>query len=84
VLTIFPLRSCAVLFPEKSKRKRNSAHNSTQPQKTTPTPRQDLKMIVLFDGVCVMCNWCVHFVIDRDPEGAKSIFAFIFSMWRWA
>lgn len=25
-------------------------------------------MIVLFDGVCVMCNWCVQFVVARDPQ----------------
>lgn len=25
--------------------------------------------IMLFDGVCNLCNGTVHFVIDRDPNG---------------
>ncbi|WP_267164101.1 thiol-disulfide oxidoreductase DCC family protein [Halovenus salina] len=25
--------------------------------------------ILLFDGVCNLCNWWVQFVIERDPEG---------------
>jgi predicted DCC family thiol-disulfide oxidoreductase YuxK len=25
--------------------------------------------VVLFDGVCNLCNGAVNFVIDRDPEG---------------
>jgi predicted DCC family thiol-disulfide oxidoreductase YuxK len=24
--------------------------------------------VVLFDGVCNVCNWSVNFVIDRDPH----------------
>ena len=29
----------------------------------------DRPLIVLFDGVCNLCNWTVRFVMDRDPEG---------------
>jgi len=25
--------------------------------------------IILFDGVCNLCNHAVHFIIDRDPKG---------------
>jgi len=25
--------------------------------------------VLLFDGVCTLCNGVVHFVIDRDPSG---------------
>lgn len=32
--------------------------------------RQQLeKPVLLFDGVCNLCNYWVNFVIDRDPEG---------------
>ena len=27
------------------------------------------RSVVLFDGVCNLCNGAVRFVIDRDPEG---------------
>lgn len=27
------------------------------------------KPVLLFDGVCNLCNYWVNFVIDRDPEG---------------
>lgn len=27
-----------------------------------------IKMLVLFDGVCNMCNGAVNFIIDHDPE----------------
>ena len=29
----------------------------------------DTHDIVLFDGVCNLCNHAVNFIIDRDPEG---------------
>lgn len=25
--------------------------------------------VLLFDGVCNLCNWAVQFIIPRDPEG---------------
>jgi predicted DCC family thiol-disulfide oxidoreductase YuxK len=25
--------------------------------------------VVVFDGVCNLCNWAVNFIIDRDPAG---------------
>lgn len=31
------------------------------------------KKIVLFDGVCNLCNYAVNFIIDRDPQ-AKFVF----------
>lgn len=33
---------------------------------TTPDPDQ---AVVLFDGVCNLCNASVNFIIDRDPPG---------------
>lgn len=35
---------------------------------------QGNKDIVLFDGVCNLCNFAVNFIIDRDPH-AKFVFA---------
>ena len=35
----------------------------SQGNKTTPTA------VVLFDGVCNLCNGSINFVIDRDPAG---------------
>jgi predicted DCC family thiol-disulfide oxidoreductase YuxK len=32
-------------------------------------PHDDRHLIVLFDGVCNLCNGAVNFVIDRDPRG---------------
>jgi predicted DCC family thiol-disulfide oxidoreductase YuxK len=29
----------------------------------------DAHAIVLFDGVCNLCNGAVNFIIDRDPDG---------------
>jgi predicted DCC family thiol-disulfide oxidoreductase YuxK len=34
-----------------------------QPAPRTPSP------VVLFDGVCNLCNGWVNFLIDRDPQG---------------
>ena len=28
--------------------------------------------IVVFDGVCNLCNWAVRFIIERDPNGIFS------------
>lgn len=45
-----------------------------------PNPEQALpenwqfKNIILFDGVCNLCNTSIHFIIDRDPK-AKFVFA---------
>ncbi|MCU0454259.1 MAG: DCC1-like thiol-disulfide oxidoreductase family protein [Bacteroidetes bacterium] len=25
--------------------------------------------LVLYDGVCALCNWAVRFILDRDPVG---------------
>ncbi len=33
----------------------------------------DNRHIVIFDGVCNLCNGAVNFIINRDPEG---VFAF--------
>lgn len=35
----------------------------------TELPEEDNKSIVLFDGVCNLCNASVQFVIARDPKG---------------
>jgi predicted DCC family thiol-disulfide oxidoreductase YuxK len=29
----------------------------------------DANAVVLFDGICNLCNASINFVIDRDPEG---------------
>jgi len=34
---------------------------------TTPLNRN--KPIIIFDGVCNLCNGLVNFIIDRDPQG---------------
>jgi predicted DCC family thiol-disulfide oxidoreductase YuxK len=39
-----------------------SEHSTTASSQTT-------EAIVLFDGVCNLCNGLVNFVIDRDPRG---------------
>ncbi|MEM1041016.1 MAG: thiol-disulfide oxidoreductase DCC family protein [Bacteroidota bacterium] len=33
-----------------------------------PAPVDDAHPVVLFDGVCNLCNAAVNFIIDRDPE----------------
>lgn len=33
------------------------------------TLHSDAEAVVLFDGVCNLCNATVNFIIDRDPEG---------------
>jgi len=33
----------------------------------------DNRYIVIFDGVCTLCNGAVNFIINRDPKG---VFAF--------
>jgi len=38
----------------------------TAPGRTEPSPY----LIVLFDGVCGLCNWSVDFLIRRDRRGA--------------
>src|SRR5215208_5374931 len=35
---------------------------------TNPLTRQ-LPSVILFDGVCNLCNGFVQFVINRDPDG---------------
>lgn len=25
--------------------------------------------LVLYDGVCALCNWAVRFILERDPQG---------------
>ena len=31
--------------------------------------RHDKHALILFDGVCNLCNGAVNFIIDRDPDG---------------
>src|ERR1700678_2719819 len=38
--------------------------NMTSPQQAASVPP-----VVLFDGVCNLCNGAVNFLIDRDPKG---------------
>ena len=30
--------------------------------------RSENPAVILFDGVCNLCNWSVNFIIDRDPD----------------
>ena len=45
----------------------------TPPRSVLPTPWDGLDTsahpVVLFDGVCNLCNATVNFLIDRDPDG---------------
>jgi predicted DCC family thiol-disulfide oxidoreductase YuxK len=36
---------------------------------TSPNPPSSEHAVVLFDGVCNLCNGAVNFIIDRDPDG---------------
>lgn len=49
---------------------------STRPDPNRPAPFASVEAalsnghaVVLFDGVCNLCNGAVNFIIDRDPEG---------------
>jgi predicted DCC family thiol-disulfide oxidoreductase YuxK len=46
--------------------------SSTTTMESTPNGMRDAR-IVLFDGVCNVCNSAVNFIIDRDP---KALFRF--------
>ncbi|MEL6534933.1 MAG: thiol-disulfide oxidoreductase DCC family protein [Bacteroidota bacterium] len=39
------------------------------------TTEQHTEQVILFDGVCNMCNSSVNFVIDHDPQGKYSFAA---------
>ena len=39
------------------------------PSSENPTPHDHSKPIILFDGVCNLCNGGVNFAIDHDKEG---------------
>jgi predicted DCC family thiol-disulfide oxidoreductase YuxK len=39
------------------------------PDRDGPPSRLSDHAVVLFDGVCTLCNGAVNFIIDRDPEG---------------
>lgn len=32
-------------------------------------PPEDGKQLILFDGVCNLCDGFVNFIFDRDPSG---------------
>lgn len=51
-----------------------AADGPALPQARAPLPQPDDRPLVLFDGVCNLCNNSVTFVIGRDPE-AKVRFA---------
>lgn len=50
-----------------------SAHSSVFPPSPSPLDREgrhdSRHAILLFDGVCSLCNGLVNFVINRDPQG---------------
>lgn len=50
-----------------------TAHSSAFPSPPSAEDLEDRRIsrhaILLFDGVCSLCNGFVNFVIDRDPEG---------------
>ena len=41
---------------------------------TTSTRIEDQSAVVIFDGVCNLCNWAVSFVGRRNPD-AKFMWA---------
>lgn len=41
----------------------------TAPHQVTNSPLHQLSSVILFDGVCNLCNGFVNFVIARDPAG---------------
>ena len=38
-------------------------------KKEMESGKYEYEAVVLFDGVCAVCNTLVNFVIDRDPKG---------------
>lgn len=42
---------------------------SSSPQDDSEGPSLDSNAIILFDGVCNLCNGFVNFVFDHDPAG---------------
>ena len=38
-------------------------------ERTDKTADAGAVSMILYDGVCALCNWAVRFIIDRDPEG---------------
>ena len=37
-------------------------------ERTNKSEQLRHRSIVLYDGVCALCNWFVRFIVDRDPD----------------
>lgn len=48
---------------------RNTAQGRHNGRMSSVPPPQRTQSVILFDGVCNLCNGAVTFIIDRDPEG---------------
>jgi predicted DCC family thiol-disulfide oxidoreductase YuxK len=46
----------------------NQSADPIEAERTAPPERRG-EAVLLFDGVCNLCNAAVNFVIDRDPRG---------------
>ena len=46
-----------------------TSHSSLRAEDTSDTTAGSQHALILFDGVCNLCNGFVNFVIDHDPEG---------------
>lgn len=62
----------SLLFNEKGVMKRVSGQTEKQEDKTEKMPPDDfyrnLYHVLLFDGTCVLCDYTVNFVIERDAR----------------
>ena len=47
----------------------SGAEAGTEPMRPGPTIADIREPVLLFDGVCNLCERCVRFVIRRDPAG---------------
>ena len=55
-------------------------NDGAENQKLTPSIRMpEGRGLVLFDGVCLLCNGFVHFVIDHEKQSGEHDFRFSFA-----
>ena len=50
---------------------------ATQEATAPPPPPPHTHLLVLYDGVCRLCNWVVAFLVARDPDASRFQFAAI-------
>ena len=57
----------SLVLRNNGRKKEENKHS--QGKKEMESGKYDYEAVVLFDGVCAVCNTLVNFVIDRDPKG---------------